>query len=243
MCGTGYYHAPELYPKYGTFAQSPKMDVWSLFATIADIHRKFSFPPRAANTYAEVLHAVRAAVQLAPNLAHMARENPELRASAAQLLVAHFDGRGLTTPRAKVPPFVIMPAAPVAKVLARSAPPPYVPAKTPSPAAVPLVKYPREPRRPRQLDGAKGQPVSRPLGGNRITKPKPSGYPARLNLRRSPGPRGAAKTRAPTPAQLGQWITQGLAPDKAAAEKGYEERNKTEQPIAGPSRMPGSFPT
>lgn len=103
-CGTGYYQAPELFPQYGDFPQSPKMDVWSLFATIIDVHRNFTFPPTNANNYDDVLRAIRAAVSHSPDLADMARENPTHRASAAQLLVAHFAGRGLTTPRATVPP-------------------------------------------------------------------------------------------------------------------------------------------
>ncbi|PGG96413.1 serine/threonine protein kinase [Helicocarpus griseus UAMH5409] len=93
-CGTIYYEAPELHPEYGQFDQSPKMDVWwSLFATVADIHSMFKFPPAQAKSYGEILHAVRAAAPLVPNLAHMVRENPNHRASAAQLLVAYFDGR------------------------------------------------------------------------------------------------------------------------------------------------------
>jgi len=39
-----------------------------------------------------------------PELAEMASVEPESRASAAQMLVKHFDGRGLTTPRDKVTP-------------------------------------------------------------------------------------------------------------------------------------------
>ena len=37
-------------------------------------------------------------------LSPMAEENPEKRASAAQMLVKHFDGVGLSTPRAQVRP-------------------------------------------------------------------------------------------------------------------------------------------
>jgi len=246
MCGTGYYHAPELYPEYGTFAQSPKMDVWSLFATIADIHPKFSFPPLAANTYGDVLRAVRAAAQLAPNLAHMVRENPELRASAAQLLVAHFGGRGLSTPNAKILPIVDVPAILLTPPALESAPPPpYTPAAVPipRPAPDPLVKYPREPRRPRQLGGASVPPVLRPLRGGGIAKPRSPGPPGWLTPKPLPGVRNVANPRAPAPAQLGQRIARALVPDKTAAETGSEERKNAHQPIAGPSRMPGSFPT
>lgn len=82
-CGTEYYAAPELYPEYGRFAQSPKMDVWSLFATVADINPRFTFPPAQARTYHDVLLAIRAAAPQEPQLASMVRENPNHRASAA----------------------------------------------------------------------------------------------------------------------------------------------------------------
>lgn len=103
-CGTSYYKAPELYPDYGSFPQSPKMDVWSLFATIIAVHRGFDFPPKNTKSYDGILQAIRATVPLLPRFADMARENPAHRASAAQLLVVHFGGRGLTTPRVTVPP-------------------------------------------------------------------------------------------------------------------------------------------
>ena len=103
-CGTCYYQAPELHPDYGIFPQSPKMDVWSLFATIIDVHRTFDFPPRSMKNYDDILQAIWTTVTLLPQFADMVRENPAHRASAAQLLVAHFGGRGLTTPRAKVLP-------------------------------------------------------------------------------------------------------------------------------------------
>jgi hypothetical protein len=187
------------------------------------------------------LHAVRAAAQVATNLAPMVRENPELRASAAQLLVAHFNGRGLSTPRAKIPPIAEMPTAPATPVAASP-----VPARVliPRPVAVPLVKYPREPRRPLQLHGGRALPILRPLGGAGITKPRSPGPPAWLSPRPSLGAHGFAKGNAPAPAQLGQWLTRALAPEnKMASEKGPEERKETDQPLAGPSRMPGGFPT
>jgi serine/threonine protein kinase len=54
-CGTGYYETIELHPEYGRFAQSPKMDVRPLSATVIDTHPSFSFPPVQARTYDEVL--------------------------------------------------------------------------------------------------------------------------------------------------------------------------------------------
>ena len=80
------------------------MDVWSLFVTILAVNPRFAYPPPDAQVYDDILRAVRAAAVDIPTLNTMVRENPTHRASAAQLLVAHFDGRGLTTPRVKIPP-------------------------------------------------------------------------------------------------------------------------------------------
>ncbi|KAI3318579.1 kinase-like domain-containing protein [Xylariaceae sp. AK1471] len=60
VCGTGYYQAPELHPEFSGVRerQSPKMDVWSLLATMAAVDFKFKgFPPRASN-YGDVLRAL-----------------------------------------------------------------------------------------------------------------------------------------------------------------------------------------
>lgn len=221
-CGTGYYEAPELHPEYGQFAQSPKMDVWSLFATVADLHHKFSFPPAEAKTYADVLRAIRAAALLEPNLAHMVRENPDHRPSAAQLLVAHFDGRGLSTPRVQVPPIAAAPTAPVASA---PVPAPQAPTKAPvtGPVAFPLVKYPREPRRQLRQDAGR-VPRSRPLGGG-ITKPRALPLPAR------PAPRPAP---APTAEQC--------PPNRVPTKERPKDREERHQPGTGLLRIPGSFP-
>ena len=167
-CGTAFYRAPESYPAFSTFAQSPKMDVWSLFATIADIHSRFAFPPiQPNNTYADVVRAIRIAAQRAPHLAPMVREDPKHRASAAQLLVAHFGGCGLTTQASKVEPIAPEPAVP------NPTPAPRAPAMAHMrrPGALPLVKYPRPARQPLQLDVRKA-PAMRPIGGGGITKPR-----------------------------------------------------------------------
>ncbi len=109
FCGTLVYQAPELFPdRYGQYkySQSPKMDIWSLFATVMDIHPEYDFPPRGFKTYKEVLRALRVVAKQNENLSAMVRINPNHRASAAQLLVAHFGGKGLTTPRNEIPPIV-----------------------------------------------------------------------------------------------------------------------------------------
>jgi serine/threonine protein kinase len=62
FCGTGYYQAPKLWPeKSKVYApQSPKMDVWSLFATIVAVDSRFrEFPPHTAD-YGIVLSALEA---------------------------------------------------------------------------------------------------------------------------------------------------------------------------------------
>lgn len=115
--GTLTYSAPELHDtsesdkmgdagatdgRQGSPPQTPKMDMWSLFATIIDLHSDFEFPPRQPCSYRDISRAIRAAAQQMPRLAAMARKNPRQRASAAQMLVALFDGRGLTTARNRI---------------------------------------------------------------------------------------------------------------------------------------------
>ncbi|KAJ2898970.1 uncharacterized protein MKZ38_003539 [Zalerion maritima] len=105
FCGTGCYQAPELWPEKSKVSapQSPKMDVWSLFATIVAVDSQFKeFPPRTSD-YGIVLSALEAK---APQsfLEPMARLHPDRRASAAQMLVHTFKGAGLTTTRSKIPP-------------------------------------------------------------------------------------------------------------------------------------------
>ncbi|KAK4141232.1 kinase-like domain-containing protein, partial [Dichotomopilus funicola] len=96
-CGTKTYQAPESHPS-GKFPQSPKMDVWSLFATIADIHHRFDeFPPPSNASYSNVRRSIVAIAQVWPTFADMVQENPDLRVSAAELLLTNFDGEGLTT--------------------------------------------------------------------------------------------------------------------------------------------------
>jgi serine/threonine protein kinase len=105
VCGTGYYQAPEFWPNVsGVRArQSPKADIWSLFATIYAVSSRFKTFPPTTSDYCIVLDALKACAKSSP-LEPMARPHPDHRASAAQLLVLFFDGRGLTTPRSKIPP-------------------------------------------------------------------------------------------------------------------------------------------
>ncbi len=166
-CGTPWYRAPESFHTSTTLVQSPKMDVWSLFATIADIHSDFPFPPAQATSYADVLHAIRVAALDHPRLAPMVREDPELRPSAAQMLLTHFNGRGLTTPASKVGPIASMPVIPDPTPAPRA----LTPARVQRPERFPLVKYPRTPRRPLPQDVGK-VPATRPVRGGGVTKPR-----------------------------------------------------------------------
>lgn len=100
-CGSKTYQAPESHPS-GKFPLSPKMDVWSLFATIADIHHQFDeFPPPPNASYSNVRRSIVAIAQAWPDFADMVQENPDLRVSAAELLLTNFNGEGLTTPVAE----------------------------------------------------------------------------------------------------------------------------------------------
>lgn len=106
FCGTSCYQAPELLPETSKVyaPQSPKMDVWSLLATMVAVDCRFeNFPPPNYD-YGIGLSTVEATA-LQSNLEPMARRHPQHRASAAQMLAHVFNEReGLTTPLSKIPP-------------------------------------------------------------------------------------------------------------------------------------------
>ncbi|KAJ5494378.1 hypothetical protein N7463_010465 [Penicillium fimorum] len=82
------------------------MDVWSLFVTIAwtvDLN-KFRQNLHQFKTVQEVHQALSAVAPKMTNISEMARLDPDMRASAAQMLVKCFDGEGLSTSRNRVPP-------------------------------------------------------------------------------------------------------------------------------------------
>ncbi|PVH73366.1 hypothetical protein DL98DRAFT_520017 [Cadophora sp. DSE1049] len=81
FCGTGYSQAP----------------------IVAVRSRLEEFPPDTAD-YGVVLRALRAKIPAVSRLEPMARLHPDRRASAAEMLVFHFDGEGLTTPKSKILP-------------------------------------------------------------------------------------------------------------------------------------------
>jgi serine/threonine protein kinase len=101
--GTPLYMAPEVYD-HGV--QTHKMDVWSLFVTIAwaldfdgfrqNLHHFTTLP--------QAREAILAMASRIGEMREMARVNPDERASAAQMLVKLFHGEGLTTQRSRIPP-------------------------------------------------------------------------------------------------------------------------------------------
>lgn len=112
MCGTGLYAAPELIlqnpKKPGTlgYTQSPKMDIWSLAVTLIELDSSIQFPPTdyepSLGTFSDVRKVVKA--ENNPFLASMAVIDPGQRASAADLLINHFNGVGLTSKVGKASP-------------------------------------------------------------------------------------------------------------------------------------------
>lgn len=102
------YTAPEMVDlmycglSYDIHTQSPKADVWSLFVTIVSILPGSELPALTAQRH--IIEAIKKEAIKHPRLSPMARENPTFRASAAQMLVEGFDGKGLTTPRREVEP-------------------------------------------------------------------------------------------------------------------------------------------
>ena len=85
QCGTDLYMAPEMRNR-GT--QSPKLDVWSLFVTFIEVLELGEFNMRQIDSYDQLRSRVAfaAAHPSVGFLKYMARENPDLRASAAQML-------------------------------------------------------------------------------------------------------------------------------------------------------------
>lgn len=103
--GSRLYMAPEMFQEGD---QTDKVDVWSLFVTMLWTLDVGGFRQKS-NQFkhdAEVQRAVLSAASNADavsNIWEMAIFYPNERASAAQMLVKHFDGAGLSTPRSQVP--------------------------------------------------------------------------------------------------------------------------------------------
>ncbi|KAI0396848.1 kinase-like domain-containing protein [Xylariaceae sp. FL0594] len=110
--GTPRYMAPETMPQFSKInaRQSHKLDVWALIATIADISPTSGFPGKMGGDYVtkETMEATwNAVVNLVLHFPFNAMKyvDPNKRASAAQVLLYGFQGRGLTTKR-RIPPLI-----------------------------------------------------------------------------------------------------------------------------------------
>ncbi|EEP78452.1 predicted protein [Uncinocarpus reesii 1704] len=107
IIGTRIYMAPEM--SMGGL-QTPKVDVWSLFVTmmwILDVHG-FRALERRITCAVEIqqIVAFAAATPWLSGIQEMAAPDPLHRASAAQMLVGLYGGKGLTTPVDRIPPML-----------------------------------------------------------------------------------------------------------------------------------------
>jgi serine/threonine protein kinase len=123
FAGSYMYMAPEMFLKGG---QTPKLDIWSLFVTMLWTLDVGGFRQRS-NQFKSVEDAQEAVLfastaDTVSKIREMAIVNPLERASAAQMLVKHYDGVGLSTPWNQVP------------VLASSRPSTVAAARDPAPA-------------------------------------------------------------------------------------------------------------
>lgn len=101
MCGTEGYMAPEVV-RDGIHA--PKMDVWSMFITLVDVHD----PEQSASlTQVSMLEFARRGRMLFPGLSDMGHEDPDCRVSADQILIRNFNGWGLPDTQTVVQPSVV----------------------------------------------------------------------------------------------------------------------------------------
>ncbi|CDM30302.1 hypothetical protein DTO013E5_9283 [Penicillium roqueforti] len=109
--GTPLYTAPEVCQ---SGAQTHKMDVWSLFVTIAWILDFDGFRQNLQHiSLWQAQQALLAITSKIGDIQEMARVDPGERASAAQMLVKRFGGEGLSTQLNQIPP--LSPTKPVPK--------------------------------------------------------------------------------------------------------------------------------
>ncbi|KAG5289215.1 CAMK family protein kinase [Histoplasma ohiense] len=115
--GTLIYMAPEFFQKK---EQTHKADVWSLFVTMLwTLDKGFRQMCKNSNSLGEIQKAVSLAASQSPTVAQikeMAIVDAENRASAAQMLLKHFQGKGISTPQNQVPASQTTPAAPATPV-------------------------------------------------------------------------------------------------------------------------------
>ncbi|KAI1734089.1 kinase-like domain-containing protein [Xylaria scruposa] len=106
VCGTGYYVAPEFHL---SGEQTHKADIWSLFVTMLwtsgnhDFRLLVNTPNTTENLY-KTIQAIGTYENRLVNMREMGALNPMERASAAQMLVKYYGGKGLSTPKSRVPP-------------------------------------------------------------------------------------------------------------------------------------------
>ncbi|KAI1274628.1 kinase-like protein [Xylaria sp. FL0933] len=198
VCGTVCYQAPELWPDTSKVvaAQSPKMDVWSLFVTMVAVDARLDgFPPHT-NDYGMILSILKLKAQAeGAQIEPMGRLHPDHRASAAQMLELLFDGKGLTTPRSRIPPIELK----TGNAFQKSPSPVAGPSRLqrmrdegPRSTASPLIVYPPHSSRlqarmppaimnPEGNAGLLGGPRRRPIHDNkhRVTRRRPTSRPGR----------------------------------------------------------------
>jgi hypothetical protein len=170
----------------------------------------------------------------------MARLHPDRRASAAQMLVHFFDGRGLTTPRSKISPIEPKaekaPQASPSPAAGRSEPPQTrndggKTRQRPKAAARPLVVYlPRGPRHlplaPPSGPFARKPPVIASRGFNPVQPAAPQLQPIRVHRD------GVAKRRAKSPTARADALA-SLPPERGPP--------VPEGPLGDFPRVPGAF--
>lgn len=101
LAGTREYVAPEVLQGA---KQTTKVDVWSLFVTIAYSVNVGGYRQAQKQTQNEVMTAISdaAAHHTMDGIKEMAIIDPDRRASAAQMLLKLYDGDGLTTPKRQI---------------------------------------------------------------------------------------------------------------------------------------------
>ena len=229
------------------------------------IKKDTAFPPRGARNYHDVLEAVEAAVPSVVQLSPMARRDPTLRASAAQMLVALYSGQGLTTPAKDVSPIPSAASGPDDNRDDNKAGPSRTPAppkgaerdasKEPgqSPGDARLIVY-ADPRRARarKLEArpaaaaarrAAAPPVPGPGSLARAAPPSlelgrflPRANPHGVVKRTAAAPRAAVVFPSPRPTVVAPPAAEGPKPETAAASRPRQDLDGV------PLRMPGRFP-
>ncbi len=100
--GTRIFWAPEVTNGKG-WPQGHRVDIWALYVSLVCVVEGEHWPG-GTDTSAETVQEMILANDYFPKLRIMARENPKLRATAAQCLVEFFEGKGLTSTEVIPPP-------------------------------------------------------------------------------------------------------------------------------------------